>query len=87
MSSAKSAFDSQKEARGYKATTTQEKSEPNRLSGRRRRRKRTAGDRGTKNASKTPRRRICIYLLFEFFCNSNPDLAKEILKHEFALAN
>src|SRR5258705_7391564 len=41
--------------------------------------KRTAGDRGTKNASKTPRRRICIYLLFEFFSNSNPDLAKENL--------
>jgi len=28
--------------------------------------KRTAGDRGTKNASETPRRRIYVYLLFEF---------------------
>jgi len=39
MSSAKSASGSIQRARGYKATTTQEKSEPNRLSGRRRRRK------------------------------------------------
>jgi hypothetical protein len=47
--------------------------------------KRTAGDfEEPKSASKTPRRRICIYLLFEFFINSNPDLTKEILNNEFA---
>src|SRR5690349_20494195 len=48
--------------------------------------KRTAGDRGTKNASKTPRRRICIYLLFEFFSNSNHDLAREFFKQRICVS-
>jgi hypothetical protein len=48
--------------------------------------KRTAGEfEGNQKAPrKNPRRRICIYLLFGFFINSNPDLTKEIFKHEFA---
>src|SRR5437867_11682357 len=48
--------------------------------------KRTAGDRGTKNASKTPRRRICIYLLFEFFSNSNHDLVREFFKQRICVS-
>jgi hypothetical protein len=48
--------------------------------------KRTAGEieGNQKTPRKTPKRRICIYLLFGFFINSNPDLTKEILNNEFA---
>ena len=49
--------------------------------------KRTVGNRGNKNASEIPRRRLYVYWLFEFFSNSYQDLAKEILNNEFALAN
>jgi len=48
MSSAKSASKAQ-EARGHGATTTQEKSKPNRLLGRRRRRKKNGWRSGSEN--------------------------------------
>src|SRR5215207_626163 len=48
---------------------------------------RLENSRNQKAPRKNPRRRICIYLLFGFFINSNPDLTKEIFKHEFAIAN
>ncbi len=48
---------------------------------------RLENSRNQKAPRKNPRRRICIYLLFEFFSNSNHDLAKEILNNEFANAN
>ena len=54
-----------------------------RLSGRRRRRKKNgwrSGSVNQKRLEKTSRRRNWIYLLFEFFSNSNHDLAREFFK-------
>src|ERR1041384_5788927 len=50
--------------------------------------KRTAGEfEEPESASKTPRRRICVYLLFEFFSNSNHDLAREFFKQRICVSN
>src|SRR5262245_31920802 len=35
---------------------------------------------------KTSRRRICVYLLFEFFSNSNHDLAREFFKQRICVS-
>ena len=49
--------------------------------------KRTAGEsRNQKRLENSEAPNMCIFVVW-FLINSNPDLIKEILKHEFAIAN
>ena len=76
------------EPRGYKTTTTQEKSELKGYQAVANREKRMAGEfeepKSASKKSKAPN--MCIFVVW-ILINSNPDLILEFLNNEFASAN